>query len=165
MIEAWVAGCVSGTVTTEDTCSPIITMADPQDTGTILQMTEETWREAAMTTGAGQGEKGSTKNLREEVTEKGGTIEIAERDIDLLRGAEVVLSRPLVKAPNLPFEVGEVKKKTIEMSNKTDDRLTKNRRCDRKKGAKECNMLRVDVQQLQRECHQISSILRPDHQG
>lgn len=165
MIEAWVAGCVSGTVTTEDTCSPIITMADPQDTGTILQMTGETWREAAMTTGAGQGEKGITKNPRGEVTEKGGTIEIAERDIDLLRGAEVVLCRPLVKAPNLLFEAGEVKKKTIEMSNKIGDRLTRNRRCDRKKGAKGCNMPRGDVQQRQRECHQTSSILKPDHQG
>ena len=165
MIEAWVAGCVSGTVTTEDTCSPIITMADPQDTGMILQKTEEMWREAAMTTGVGQGEKGSTKDLRVEVTEKGGTIEIAERDIDLLRGAEVVLCRPLVKAPNLLFEAGEVKKKMIEMSNKIDDRLTRNRRCDRKKGAKGCNMLQVDVQQRQRECHQTSSILKPDHQG
>ena len=165
MIEAWVAGCVSGTVTTEDTCSPTITIADPQDTGTILQMTGETWREAAMTTGAGQGEKGITKNPRGEVTEKGGTIEIAERDTDLLHGAEVVRSRPLVKALNLPFEVGEVKKKTIEMSNKIGDRLTRNRRCDRKKGAKGCNMLRVDVRQLRRECHRTSSNLKPDHQG
>ena len=165
MIEAWVAGCVSGTVTTEDTCSPIITMADPQGTGTILRMTEETWREVAMTTGVGQGGKGSTEDPREEVTEKGGTIEIAERDIDLLRGAEVVLCRPLVKAPNLLSKAGEVKKRTIEMSNEIDDRLTKNRRCDRKKGAKECNMLRVDVQQPQRECHQTPSILKPGHQG
>ena len=165
MIEAWVAGCVSGTVTTEDTCSPIITMADPQDTGMILQKTEEMWREAAMTTGVGQGEKRSTKDLHVEVTEKGGTIGIAEKDIGLLRGAEVVLCRPLVRAPNLLFEAGEVKKKTTEMSNKIDDRLTKNRKCDRKREAKECSMLRVDVQQLQRECHQTSSILRPDHQG
>ena len=165
MIEAWVAGCVSGTVTTEDTRSLTITITDPQDTGTILQMTGETWREAAMTTGAGQGEKGITKNPRGEVTEKGGMIEIAERDIDLLHGAEVVRSRPLVKSLNLPFGVGEAKKKTIEMSNKIGDRLTRNRRCDRKKGAKGCNMLRVDVRQLRRECHQTSSILKPDHQG
>ena len=165
MIEAWVAGCVSGTVTTEDTCSPIITIVDPQDTGTILQMTGEKWKEAAMTTGAGQGEKGITKNPRGEMTEKGGTIEIAERDTDLLHGAEVVRSRPLVRALNLPFEVGEVKKKTIEMSNKIGDRLTRNRRCDRKKGAKGCNMLRVDVRQLRRECHRTSSNLKPDHQG
>ena len=165
MIEAWVAGYVSVNWTTEGTRSQIIITTDPQDTDTILQMTGETWKEAAMATGADQGEGGITKNPRGEVTEKGGTIEIAERDIDLLRGAEVVLCRPLVKAPNLLFEAGEVKKKTIEMSNKIDDRLTRNRRCDRKKGAKECNMLRVDVQQLQRECHQISSILRPDHQG
>ena len=150
MIEAWVAGCVSGTVTTEDTCSPIIAMADPQDTGTILQRTGETWREAAMTTGAGQGEKGITKNPRGEVTEKGGTIEIAERDTDLLHGAEVVRSRPLVKALNLPFGVGEVKK-TIEMPNQIGDRLTRNRKCDRRKGAKGCNMLRVDTRQLQQE--------------
>ena len=151
MIEAWVAGCVSGTVTTEDTCSPIIAMADPQDTGTILQMTEEMWREAAMTTGAGQGEKRSTRDLPVEVTGKGGTIEIAERDIDLLHGAEVVRSRPLVKALNLPFEVGEVKKKTIEMSNKIGDRLTRNRKCDWKKGAKGRNMLRADARQPRRE--------------
>ena len=165
MIEAWVAGCVSGTVTTENRCTPTTTIADPQDTGTILQMTGETWKEAAMTTGAGQGESGITKDPRGEVTEKGGTIEIAERDIDLLHGAEVVRSRPLVKALNLPFEVGEVKKKTIEMSNKIGDRLTRNRRCDRKKGAKGCNMLRVDVRQLRRECHRTSSNLKPDHQG
>ena len=153
------------TVTTEGTRSQIIITTDPQDIDTILQMTGETWREAAMTTGAGQGEKGITKNSRGEVTEKGGTIEIEERGIDLLRGAEVVLCRPLVKAPNLLFEAGEVKKKTIEMSNKIDDRLTRNRRCDRKKGAKGCNMPQGDVQQRQRECHQTSSILKPDHQG
>ena len=165
MIEAWAAGCVSGTVTTEDTCSPIITITDPQDTGTILQMTGEIWKEAAMTTGAGQGEKGITKNPRGEVTEKGGTIEIAERDTDLLHGAELVRSRPLVKALNLPFKVGVVKKKMIETSNKIGDRLTRSKRRDRRKGAKGCNMLRVDVLQLQRECHQISSNLEPDHQG
>ena len=168
MIEAWVAGCVSGTVTTENRCTPTTTIADPQDTGTILQATEETQKEAAMTTGAGQGERrmrGITKNPRGEVTEKGGTIEIAERDIDLLHGAEVVRSRPLVKALNLPFKVGVVKKKMIEMSNKIGDRLTRSKRRDRRKGAKGCNMLRVDVLQLQRECHQISSNLEPDHQG
>ena len=130
-------------------------------------MTGETWREVAVTTGAGQGEKrikGITRNPREEVTEKGGTIEIEERGIDLLRGAEAVRSRPLVKALNLPFGVGEAKM-TIEISNQIGDRLTRNRKCDRKKGAKGCNMLRVDVQQLRRECHQTSSILKPDHQG
>ena len=151
MIEAWVAGYVSVTVTTEGTRSQIIITTDPQDIDTILQMTGETWKEAAMTTGAGQGEKGITKNPRGEVTEKGGTIEIAERGIDLLRGAEVVRSRPLVKALNLPFGVGEAKKKTIEMSNKIGDRLTRNRRCDRKKGANGRNMLRVDARQLRQE--------------
>ena len=168
MIEAWVAGSVSVTVITEGTPIRITTTARLQDVGITPQMTEKTWKETVMTIGAGQGERrmrGITKNPRGEVTEKGGTIEIAERDTDLLHGAEVVRSRPLVKALNLPFEVGEVKKKTIEMSNKIGDRLTRNRRCDRKKGAKGCNMLRVDVRQLRRECHRTSSNLKPDHQG
>ena len=150
MIEAWVAGYVSVTVTTEGTLNKIIITTDPQDIDTILQMTGETWKEAAMTTGAGQGEKGITKNPRGEVTEKEGTIEIEGRGTDLLRGAEVVQSHPLVKALIPPFGVGEAKM-TIEMPNQIGDQLTRNRKCDLRKGAKGCNMFRVDDRQLRQE--------------
>ena len=150
MIEAWVAGCVSGTVTTEGTRNQIIITTDPQDTDMILQMTGETWRELAMTTGAGQGEKGITKNPRGEVTEKGETIEIEGRGTDLLRGAEVVQSHPLVKALIPLFGVGEAKM-TIEMPNQVGDQLTRNRKCDLRKEVKECNMFRVDDQRLRQE--------------
>ena len=137
------------TVTTEGTRSQIIITTDPQDIDTILQMTGETWKEAAMTTGAGQGEKGITKNPRGEVTEKEGTIEIEGRGTDLLRGAEVVQSHPLVKALIPPFGVGEVK--TIEMPNQVDDQLANSKKCDLTKEVKECNTLQIDDQQLQHE--------------
>ena len=149
MIEAWVAGYVSVTVTTEGTRSQIIITTDPQDTDTILQMTGETWKEAAMTTGAGQGENGITKNPRGEMTEKEGTIEIEERGTDLPRGVEVVHPHRLVKALIPPFGVGEAK--TIEMPNQVGDQLTKSKKCDLRKEAKECNTLRVDDQQLRQE--------------
>ena len=149
MIEAWVAGYVSLTVTIEGTLSQISITTDPQDIDTILQMTGETWREAAMTTGAGQGGDGITKNPRREMTEKEGTIEIEERGTDLPRGVKVVHLHGLVKALTLPFGVGEVK--MIEMPNQVGDQLTKSKKYDLRKEAKVYKTLRIDDQQLRHE--------------
>ena len=138
MIEAWVAGSVSVTVITEGTPNRITTTAKLQDVDTTLQMTGKTWKETVMTTGAGQGENGITKSPRGKMTEKEGTIEIEERGTDLPRGVEVVHPHPLVKALIPPFGVGEAKM-TIEMPNQIGDQLTRNRKCDLRKGAKGCN--------------------------
>ena len=137
------------TVTTEGTLSKIIITADPQDIDTILQMTGETWKETAMTTGAGQGENGITKNPRGEMTEKEGTIEIEERGTDLPRGVEVVHPHRLVKALIPPFGVGEVR--MIEMPNQVGDQLTKSKKYELRKEAKVYNTLRIDDQQLRHE--------------
>ena len=142
MIEAWVAGCVSGTVTTEDTCSPITTIADPQDTGMTLQITGETWKETAMTTGAGQGENGITKSPREKMTEREGMIE--ERGTDLPRGVEADHPHHPVKALIPPFGVGEARMRG--MLNQVGDQLTKSKRYELRKEAEVYNTLRIDDQ-------------------
>ena len=107
MIEAWVAGYVNVTVTTEGTLNKIIITVSPQDIDTILQMTGKTWKETAMTTGAGQGENGITKSPREKMTEREGMIE--ERGTDLPRGVEADHPHHPVKALIPPFGVGEAR--------------------------------------------------------
>ena len=137
MIEAWVAGYVSVTVTTEGTLSKIIITVSPQDIDTILQMTGKTWKETAMTTGAGQGENGITKSPREKMTEREGMIE--ERGTDLPRGIEADHPHHPVKALIPPFGVGEAK--MIGTLNQTDGRPLKSRRLESKKQAEVINIL------------------------
>ena len=147
MIEAWVAGYVSVTVTTEGTLNKIIITVSPQDIDTILQMTGKTWKETAMTTGAGQGENGITKSPREKMTEREGMIE--ERGTDLPRGVEADHPHHPVKALIPPFGVGEAR--MIGMPNQVGDQLTKSKKYELRKEAKVYNTLRIDDQQLRHE--------------
>ena len=129
MIEAWVAGYVSVTVTTEGTLSKIIITVSPQDIDTILQMTGKTWKETAMTTGAGQGENGITKSPRGKMTEREGMIE--EIGTDLPRGAEADHPRHPVRALIPLFGVGGARM-TGTLS-QTGDRPTRSRRYELRK--------------------------------
>ena len=142
MIEAWVAGYVSVTVTTEGTLSKIIITTDPQDIDTIFQMTGETWKETAMTTGAGQGENGITKSPRGKMTEREGMIE--ERVTDLPRGVEADHPHHPVKALIPPFGVGEARMRG--MLNQVGDQLTKSKRYELRKETEVYNTLRIDDQ-------------------
>ena len=149
MIEAWVAGYVSVTVTTEGTLSKIIITADPQDIDTILQMTGKTWKETAMTTGAGQGENGITKSPRGKMTEKEGMIEIEERGTDLPRGVEADHPHHPVKALIPPFGVGEAR--MTGMLSQVGDQPTRSKKYELMKGAKMYSTLRTDDQRLRYE--------------
>ena len=142
MIEAWVAGYVSVTVTTEGTLSKIIITVSPQDIDTTLQMTGKTRKETAMTTGAGQGENGITKSPREKMTEREGMIE--ERVTDLPRGVEADHPHHPVKALIPPFGVGEARMRG--MLNQVGDQLTKSKRYELRKEAEVYNTLRIDDQ-------------------
>ena len=97
MIEAWVAGIVSVTVITEGTTNKITTTVRLQDVGTTPQMTEKTWKETVMTTGAGQGENETTKGLHQKMIEIGGMIE--ERGTDLPQEAGADHPHHPVRAP------------------------------------------------------------------
>ena len=147
MIEAWVAGYVSVTVTTEGTLSKIIITVSPQDIDTTLQMTGKTRKETAMTTGAGQGENGITKSPREKMTEREGMIE--ERGTGLPRGVEADHPHHPVKALIPPFGVGEARMRG--MLNQVGDQLTKSKKYELRKEAKVYNTLRTDDQQLRHE--------------
>ena len=142
MIEAWVAGYVSVTVTTEGTLSKIIITVSPQDIDTTLQMTGKTRKETAMTTGAGQGENGITKSPREKMTEREGMIE--ERGTGLPRGVEADHPHHPVKALIPPFGVGEARMRG--MLNQVGDQLTKSKRYELRKEAEVYNTLRIDDQ-------------------
>ena len=142
MIEAWVAGYVSVTVTTEGTLSKIIITVSPQDIDTTLQMTGKTWKETAMTTGAGQGENGITKSPREKMTEREEMI--GERGTGLPRGVEADHPHHPVKALIPPFGVGEARMRG--MLNQVGDQLTKSKRYELRKEAEVYNTLRIDDQ-------------------
>ena len=147
MIEAWVAGYVSVTVTTEGTLSKIIITVSPQDIDTILQMTGKTRKETAMTTGAGQGKNGITRSPREKMTEKEEMI--GERDTGLPRGVQADHPHHPVKALIPPFGVGEARMRG--MLNQVGDQLTKSKRYELRKEAEVYNTLRIDDQQLRHE--------------
>ena len=142
MIEAWVAGYVSVTVTTEGTLSKIIITVSPQDIDTTLQMTGKTRKETAMTTGAGQGENGITKSPREKMTEREEMI--GERGTGLPRGVEADHPHHPVKALIPPFGVGEARMRG--MLNQVGDQLTKSKRYELRKEAEVYNTLRIDDQ-------------------
>ena len=142
MIEAWVAGYVSVTVTTEGTLSKIIITVSPQDIDTILQMTGKTWKETAMTTGAGQGKNGITKSPREKMTEREEMI--GERGTGLPRGVEADHPHHPVKALIPPFGVGEARMRG--MLNQVGNQLTKSKRYELRKEAEVYNTLRIDDQ-------------------
>ena len=142
MIEAWVAGYVSVTVTTEGTLSKIIITVSPQDIDTILQMTGKTWKETAMTTGAGQGKNGITKSPREKMTEREEMI--GERGTGLPRGVEADHPHHPVKALIPPFGVGEARMRG--MLNQVGDQVTKSKRYELRKEAEVYNTLRIDDQ-------------------
>ena len=142
MIEAWVAGYVSVTVTTEGTLSKIIITVSPQDIDTTLQMTGKTRKETAMTTGAGQGKNGITKSPREKMTEREEMI--GERGTGLPRGVEADHPHHPVKALIPPFGVGEARMRG--MLNQVGDQLTKSKRYELRKEAEVYNTLRIDDQ-------------------
>ena len=140
MIEAWVAGYVSVTVTTEGTLNKIIITVSPQDIDTILQMTGKTWKETAMTTGAGQGENETTKGLHGKMIERGGMIE--ERGTDLPREAEADHPRHPVRALIPLFGVGGARMTGI--LSQAGDQPIRSRRYELRKGAKAYNIHRPD---------------------
>ena len=105
-------------------------------------MTGKTWKETAMTTGAGQGENGITKSPRGKMTEREGMIE--ERGTDLPRGVEADHPHHPVKALIPPFGVGEARMRG--MLNQVGDQLTKSKRYELRKEAEVYNTLRIDDQ-------------------
>ena len=120
----------------------ITTSAKLQDVAITLQMTEKTWKEAVMTTGAGQGKGETTKGLHERVREieKGGMIE--ERGIDLPQEAGADHPHHPVRVLILPFGVWEAR--MIGMLSRTDGRPTRSRRFELKKRAEVRDILLPD---------------------
>ena len=120
----------------------VTTTAKLQDVGITLQMTEKTWKEAILTTGAGQGKGETTKGLHERVREieKGGMIE--ERGIDLPQEAGAHHPYHPVRVLILPFGVWEAR--MIGMLSRTDGRPTRSRRFELKKRAEVRDILLPD---------------------